>query len=97
MKEKLVIEVLNPRGEVEIISHKLAPRISDLKGKTIGLIDNKKAGARPFLNCIRVLLEKNFPDIQFMNLSKNFNEQHRMKKYMDQLRGIDAAVYSTGD
>ena len=97
MKEKLIIEVLNPRGEVEIISHQSAPRISGLKGKTIGLIDNKKAGARPFLNYIRVLLEKEFPDIQFINLSKNFNEQHRMKKYMNQLQGIDAAVYSTGD
>jgi hypothetical protein len=32
-----------------------------------------------------------------VELSKKFNEQHRMEKYLPQLPGIDAAIYSTGD
>lgn len=97
MEMKLFLDIMNPRGEFEIIYHKPAPRISDLKDKTVALIDNKKTGARLFLDHIKVFLEKDFPGIRFINLSKNYNEQCRMKNYMDQLQGIDAAVYSTGD
>lgn len=97
MEKKLFVEILNPRGEVETVYHKPAPRVSDLKGKTIGLIDNQKSGARDFLNIIKVLFEKDYPGIKFINLSKKFDERYRMKNYLDQLQGIAAAVYSTGD
>lgn len=97
MDKGLVIDVMNPRGEIEIVYRKPAPRISDLKGKKIGLIDNKKAGARAFLNTIQNLLQREFAGIQFINLSKEFNEQFRMDKYMNQLGGVDGVIYSTGD
>ena len=97
MEKKILLEVLNPRGEMEIASHKPAPRLPDLKGKTIGLIDNKKSGGREFLNVIKSLLEKNVEGVKFVELSKHYGEKHRIKDFMDILRGIDAAVYSTGD
>jgi hypothetical protein len=97
MEKKMFLEILNPRGEVEISYHKPAPRVSDLKGKTVGLIDNKKSGGREFLNMIKSLLEKDFEDIKFVDLSKNYNEKHRIKNYKGQLQSIDAAVYSIGD
>ena len=97
MVEKMFIDILNPRGDFDTIYHRPAARKADLKGKTIGLIDNKKSGARSFLNNIKTFLQNDFPGIQFIDLSKKYNEQNRMKNYMDHLRGIDAAIYSTGD
>jgi hypothetical protein len=97
MGKRLSLEILNPRGETEITYHKPADRVSDLNGKTIGVIDNKKAGSREFLNIIKRLLQETYADLKFVDLSKNFNEQHRMEKYSDSLMGIDAAIYSTGD
>jgi len=97
MEKRLFVDILNPRGEVETQYRKPAPRVSDLKGKTIGLIDNKKAGGREFLEIIKALLEKNYLGIKFVDLSKAFGEKYRMKNYIDQLRGIEAAIYSTGD
>ncbi len=97
MAEKLFIDILSPRGDFDATYHKPAARKADLKGKTIALIDNKKSGARSFLNNIRTFLENDFPTIKFIDLSKKYNEQNRIKNYMDHLRGIDAAIYSTGD
>jgi len=97
MGEEMRLEILNPRGEVEQDYHKPADRISDLNNKTIGVIDNKKAGGRDFLNIIKRLFEEKYSGLTFLDLSKNFNEKHRMEKYFDKLQGIDAAIYSTGD
>jgi hypothetical protein len=97
MADKLSVDVMNPRGDVEKVDSRPAPRLASLRGKTVGVIDNKKAGARPFLNHVKTLLARDYPDIKFVDLSKNFNEQYRMKNYMDQLEGIEAAIYSTGD
>lgn len=52
MVERMFIDILNPRGDFDTIYHRPAARKADLKGKTIGLIDNKKSGARSFLNNI---------------------------------------------
>ena len=97
MQRELSLEILNPRGETDIKDHKPADRVSDQNGKTIGVIDNRKAGSRDFLNIIKRLLQEKYSGLKFVDLSKNFNEQHRMEKYSDYLNGIDAAIYSTGD
>ena len=97
MADKLSVDVLNPRGELEKVDSRPAPRLGSLRGKTIGMIDNNKASARLFLNHVKTLLARDHPGIKFVDLSKNFNEQYRMKNYMDRLEGIDGAIYSTGD
>lgn len=97
MENKLFLDIMTPRGSVETVFRKPAPRLSDLNGKTIAFIDNKKSGARAFLNQIKLFFERDFPGIRFIDLSKKHNENYRIQKYMDRLRGIDAAVYSTGD
>ncbi len=97
MGTEIFLEILNPRGETELLCRERAPRIPDLKGKTIGLIDNKKSGARDFLYVIRSFLEKDFYGIRFLDLSKDYGEKHRIVDFEDKLRSIDAAIYSTGD
>ncbi|MBI5967473.1 MAG: hypothetical protein HY882_06430 [Deltaproteobacteria bacterium] len=43
------IEVLNPVGEVEVKTRKLAPRPQSLQGLRLGLLDNSKHNADHFL------------------------------------------------
>lgn len=97
MAKKIELEILNPRGEVDVVPRSPAPRLKSLEGKTIALIDNNKSGGREFLTLIRGFLQRDVANIRFVELSKKFNEQHRMEKYLPQLQGIDAAIYSTGD
>jgi hypothetical protein len=97
MAKKIELEILNPRGEADVVPHDPSHRLKSLKGKTIALIDNDKSGAREFLTLIRGFLQRDVPDVRFVELNKKFNEQHRMAKYMPQLQGIDAAIYSSGD
>lgn len=97
MAKKIELEILNPRGEVDIVPREPARRLKSLEGRTIALIDNNKSGAREFLTLIRGYLQRDVPGVRFIELSKKFNEQHRMEKYLPQLQGIDAAIYSTGD
>jgi hypothetical protein len=97
MADLFRLDVMNPRSQLDTIDSRPAPRLGTLRGKTIGVIDNKKSGARPFLEQVKSLLARDYPDAKFIDLSKSFNEQHRMKEYLGQLHGIDAAIYSTGD
>ncbi len=94
---EISLEVLNPGGDVDILYRDPAPRLSDLKGKTIALVDNRKSGAREFLLLIRSFLERDFVGIRFIELSKGYGEQDRISNLQGKLRGIDAAIYSSGD
>lgn len=97
MDYEISIEILDPRGETESSYGEPAPRLSDLKGKKIGLIDNRKSGARDFLNVIRSFLEKDFEGLRFLELSKDYGERDRIVDFEDKLRSVDAVIYSTGD
>ena len=94
---EISLEVFNPGGEVDVSTAEPAPRLTDLKGKTIALIDNRKSGAREFLFLIRSFLEKDFAGIRFVELSKGYGEKDRIGDLAGKLRAIDAAIYSSGD
>ena len=58
----VTLEVLNPRGEIPPIPVTgITPRVKDLDGKKIGLVDNTKAGAEYFLDTVEELLKTKFP------------------------------------
>jgi len=97
MGNEISLEILNPRGEVDIAYREPAPRLADLRNRTIALIDNKKSGAREFLTILGSLLEKDFEGIRFVALSKDYGEKHRINSFTQDLRFVDAAIYSTGD
>ena len=54
------IEVLNPTGRAARVDLAIAPRVNDLNGKTIGLIDNGKANFDIFLARVEELLSQKF-------------------------------------
>jgi len=63
-KEKVELELLNPRGEIEPVkTHPPAPRVGDLAGKRVGLYWNGKPGIDNFLAVVEEMLKKRFPTV----------------------------------
>ena len=63
-KEKIELELINPRGEIEPVkTHPLAARVTDLAGKRVGLYWNGKPGIDNFFAVLEELLKKRFPSI----------------------------------
>ena len=70
MTTTLTTTVLNPAAEGTIASQKLAPRLSDLKGATVGMIDNHKRNADVYLDELAVLLKEKFGVARVINYKK---------------------------
>ena len=65
-KEVIQYEVLSPWAEADSIPKKgIAPRVTKLEGKTIGLFENQKVSAKPMLNAVEEQLKKRFPSCKF--------------------------------
>jgi hypothetical protein len=59
---QVTLEVMNPRGEIPPpVTVGITPRVSDLAGKRIVLVDNGKFGANNFLDVVAAMLRQKFP------------------------------------
>jgi hypothetical protein len=59
---QVTLEVMNPRGEIPPPpTIGINPRVSNLAGKKIVLVDNGKYGADNFLNVIAQILRQKYP------------------------------------
>lgn len=59
---QVTLEVMNPRGEIPPPpTIGINPRVPDLAGKKIVLVDNGKFGADNFLEVVAQLLKQKFP------------------------------------
>ena len=101
-------EVLNPWADVEPQPLKgLSPRINDLAGKTIGLLNNVKTAARPILTVVEEKLKERYPSLQtkwyggsgYATLHENLGrEQDPLDpKFRDWIKGVDAVITAVGD
>ncbi len=101
-------EVLNPWADADAPSLRgLTPRLTDLEGKTLGLLYNHKLKARPMLTVIEDKLKKRFPTlkISWYLLGSDFairkylgREQDTMDpKLWDWVNGVDAVISGAGD
>ena len=95
----ITLEVLNPRGEIPPITTKgIVPRLRDLEGKKIGLVDNTKAGAEYFLDATEELLKKKFPSAAILRFRKSEGAINPAPKmYSAVAEKCDAFIYATGD
>lgn len=50
------VELLSPAGVAESAEVPLAPRVSTLRGRVVGLLDNSKSGSQPFFDRLEGLL-----------------------------------------
>ena len=67
----VTLEVSNPLGEIEPPpTLGLNPRLSDLNGKTIALMDNWKAGGVYLQDRFEELLKKKYPNVKILRTAK---------------------------
>jgi len=90
------LEVLNPRGEIEPPKATgISPRISDLKGKTIGLYDIGKDGFKNFLDVTETLLKEKYPAVAVKRYNGAFDLGEPLALKIS--REVDAVIYGVGD
>ncbi len=93
------LEVLNPRGEVPPPpSLGLRPRVADLAGKKIALIDNGKPGAKNFLDAVQELLKQRYPTATIVSTRKKGGLLSDAKDwYPEAVKEFDTFVFGVGD
>ena len=63
-------ELYNPRGVSHHEHNPIAPRLSDLNGKILGLVDNGKDNADVFLDYVQALVAKKFGISKVLRIKK---------------------------
>ena len=102
-KASVSYEVLNPWAEADPIPLKgLAPRVTDLAGKKIGLLCNNKRAAPLILNVAERILKERFPTSEISwfrarSFSVSSLEPENLAKFEDWIKGVDAVVAAVGD
>ena len=93
---EVTLEVLNPRGEIVLPPvNPPATRITDLKGKKIGLYWIEKPGGDHFLNGVEQLLKEKLPDTTVLRYSGSFDLGDKLAEKI--AKEIDAFIYGVGD
>lgn len=99
-------EVLNPWAEVDPIPLRgISPRLTELKGKTIGLFANNKHASRPVLSVVETKLKGKYPTLKFSryeivgdNLEICETEGKKEKTEFEKwVKRIDAIIGAVGD
>jgi hypothetical protein len=96
-------EVLSPWAEADPVPLKgLAPRLTDLAGKKIGLLRNNKRACEPILKAASRLLKERYPDIEFVwfrgnTFSVSELEKNRLTEFEDWLKSVDAVMAAAAD
>jgi len=96
-------EVLSPWAEADPIPQRgLAPRLTTLAGKKIGLLCNIKRAASPILAVVEKELKQRFPTSEVtlykaQSMSASELEPQNKEKFEEWIKGIDAAVLAVGD
>src|SRR4030065_116390 len=96
-------EVLNPWAEVDPVSARgILPRVTNLAGKTIGLLCDSKIAARRIQIAVEKELKPRFPTAKFAWwLPEAGVREYEIKaddpKLQNWVKGVDTAIASVGD
>jgi len=91
-----LIEVLNPTAEARAPELPLARRNADLRGKTIGFLNNRKANAGLLLEQVEELLRARFGEFGVVKGEKNA-AMAVPEAVMARLSQCDVVVTAVGD
>ena len=96
-------EVLSPWAEADPIPLRgLAPRLTDLTGKKIGLLCNNKRAAPLILQVAEEILKERYPRVETSwfranSFSVSSLEADRKTEFDEWINGVDAVVAAVGD
>lgn len=88
------LEILNPLAESVMTQSPLAPRLTDLNNKRVGLYWNGKGGGDIALRTIGEQLEKRFAGTKWEII---YASLHGEKDKVEAAKGFDAVVGTTAD
>jgi hypothetical protein len=91
-----LIEVLNPTAEARAPELPLARRLVDLRGKTIGFLNNRKANAGLLLERVEEILRARCGEFSVVKGEKNA-AMGAPEAVMARLSHCDAVVTAIGD
>lgn len=90
--------VLHPAAEDVVEKLKLAPRLTELKDKTIGLIDNYKKNADVYLSEVGRLLQMTYGVARLVTYRKDSQSIPTPDEILDQLAlECDAIIHGVAD
>jgi len=95
------LEVLNPRGVVPpppVMG--IQPRLQDLAGKKIALLENGKMGANVFFDAVEEALKQKYPTITIMRMPKPQGSRFAFvatEWYAEVAGKSDAFIFGMGD
>jgi hypothetical protein len=93
-----VVTVLHPAAEDVAEPQRLAPRLSSLQGRTVGLIDNHKRNADIYLEELSLLLQERYGVPQVVTYRKISQSLPTAGEVLDQLAGeCDAIIHAVAD
>ena len=93
-----VTKVLHPAAEEISEKHALAPRLGQLKGMTVGLIDNHKKNSDVYLDELERLLKEEFGVAQVRRYRKISQSMPSPEEVLDELaRECDATIHAVAD
>lgn len=95
----VTLEVMNPRGEIPAVPVTgIMPRVNELAGKTIALVDNGKSGADYFLDALEEVLKKQVPSAKIVRFKKPRGTIIGTPElYPKVAQACDTFIYATGD
>ncbi|MBG6120147.1 MULTISPECIES: UGSC family (seleno)protein [unclassified Sphingobium] len=99
MADSAANDILSPKGRANYSISPIAPRLTDLRGKRIGLLDNKKANADIVLDELGRVLEAEYGATVVLRLQKPDTARPASGYgYIDRLvDGVDAVINAYGD
>ena len=96
-------EVLSPWAEADPISVRgISPRVTDLMGKTIGLVCDSKIAARRIQIAVEKELKGRFPTAKFSWWLpeagvREYEVKATDKKLQEWVKGVDTVIAAVGD
>ena len=92
------IEILDPRAEEVPEERGLAPSFPDLKGRVVGLLENRKYHAEPFLRELQELLVKVYGAKEVVYATKFSYSAPCPQETLDSLSAqCDAIIHGVAD
>ena len=92
------IEILDPRAEEVPQERGLAPSLPDLKGLVVGLLENRKFHAEPFLRELQELLVKDYGAKEVVYATKFSYSASCSQETLDSLSAqCDAIIHGVVD
>ena len=92
--------VLSPEGKAQTSAAKIAPvaRVTDLRGKTVGILDNSKPNADKLAERLGELLMERCGVAKVISRRKLTAQQGAPKQYIEELAGqADIVLAGLGD